>query len=75
MNRSLSGHQVNTCSVQYHPYGDFIVSGSIDGSMKVWDVRNRSCIQTYTGHSKEVINFPFHLLLIAPVEVISNLNV
>ena len=50
---------MNTCSVQYHPYGDFIVSGSIDGSMKVWDVRNRSCIQTYTGHSKEVTEIPF----------------
>lgn len=54
LNRSLSGHQVNTCALQYHPYGDFIVSGSIDSSMKVWDVRNKSCIQTYTGHTKEV---------------------
>jgi WD40 repeat protein len=56
--RSLSGHQVNTCSLQYHPYGDFIVSGSIDSNMKVWDVRNKSCIQTYTGHTKEVPQAP-----------------
>ena len=52
--RNLSGHQVNTCSIQYHPYGEFIVSGSVDCSMKVWDVRNKSCIQTYSGHKKEV---------------------
>ena len=52
--RNLGGHQVNTCSIQYHPYGEFIVSGSIDCSMKVWDVRNKSCIQTYSGHKKEV---------------------
>ena len=41
-------------SLQYHPYGEFIVSGSIDCSMKVWDVRNKSCIQTYTGHNKAI---------------------
>ena len=52
--RNLSGHQVNTCSIQYHPYGEFIVSGSLDCSMKVWDVRNKSCIQTYSGHKKEI---------------------
>ena len=22
--------------------------------MKVWDVRNKSCIQTYNGHDKEI---------------------
>ena len=52
--RNLGGHQVNTCSLQYHPYGEFIVSGSTDSSVKVWDVRNKTCIQTYTGHNKEI---------------------
>jgi katanin p80 WD40 repeat-containing subunit B1 len=52
--RNLGGHQVNTCTIQYHPYGEFIVSGSIDSTLKVWDVRNRACIQTFTGHDKEV---------------------
>ena len=52
--RSLLGHQVNTCSINYHPFGEFIVSGSIDNTMKVWDVRNKTCIQTYTGHEKEI---------------------
>ena len=27
---------------------------SVDTTMKVWDVRNKTCIQTYTGHEKEV---------------------
>ena len=52
--RSLRGHQVNTCTLDYHPYGEFIVSGSSDTSMKVWDVRQKTCIQTYSGHEKEV---------------------
>lgn len=50
--RNLAGHQVNTCTLQYHPYGEFIVSGSGDTTMKVWDVRKKTCIQTYTGHDK-----------------------
>lgn len=96
--RSLGGHKVNVSSLQYHPYGEFIVSGSTDTTMKarsrpihplshahthscshtythsyiqtrltpatprarlprapqVWDVRNKSCIQTYTGHDKDL---------------------
>jgi katanin p80 WD40 repeat-containing subunit B1 len=52
--RSLRGHQVNTCTLDYHPYGEFIASGSADTSMKVWDVRQKTCIQTYSGHEKEV---------------------
>ena len=52
--RNLGSHPVNVTSLQYHPYGEFIVSGSVDCTMKVWDVRNKSCIQTYNGHTKEV---------------------
>ena len=26
----------------------------MDSTMKVWDVRKRTCIQTYTGHEKEI---------------------
>lgn len=32
--RSLGGHKVNVSSLQYHPYGEFIVSGSTDTTMK-----------------------------------------
>lgn len=52
--RSLNGHLVNTCSISYHPYGEYVASGSADTSMKVWDVRGKRCIQTYSGHTKEV---------------------
>jgi len=66
--RNLAGHQVNTCTLQYHPYGEFIVSGSSDTTMKVWDVRKKTCIQTYTGHDKvfniTYLNFSFTYSLI-----------
>jgi katanin p80 WD40 repeat-containing subunit B1 len=31
-----------------------VVSGSMDNTMKVWDVRSKQCIQTFMGHEKEV---------------------
>lgn len=33
--RSLGGHNTNTCVLRYHPFCDFVASGSIDSSMKV----------------------------------------
>jgi WD40 repeat protein len=33
--RHLAGHQVNVSCLQYHAFGEFIVSGSFDCTMKV----------------------------------------
>ena len=52
--RTLTGHMSNCVAVDYHPYGQFIASGSLDTNLKIWDVRNKMCIQTYKGHSREV---------------------
>ncbi|RKO92583.1 WD40-repeat-containing domain protein [Blyttiomyces helicus] len=43
-----------TASLEFHPFGDFFASGSVDRLVKVWDVRRKGCIQTYTGHSGTV---------------------
>lgn len=34
--KSLNGHQVNITSLMCHEFGEFLVSGSADCSMKVW---------------------------------------
>ena len=39
---------------QWHPYGEFFASGSVDTNLKIWDIRKKSCIQTYRGHTKGV---------------------
>jgi WD40 repeat protein len=52
-----SSLQVNGCD--YHPYGEFIVSGGDDTNVKVWDVRHKRCIQTYKGHSRYVTDVGF----------------
>jgi WD40 repeat protein len=55
--RSLSGHKANIRSVDFHPYGDFIASGSLDTVLKVWDIRRKGCIQQCVG-SKSVLPSP-----------------
>ncbi|KAJ3349978.1 WD repeat-containing protein 90 [Entophlyctis luteolus] len=58
--RSLLGHRLTTTAVEYHPFGEFFVSGGKESVVKVWDVKKKGCIQTYSnpggsGGSVEVI--------------------
>ena len=39
---------------QWHPYGEFFASGSVDTNLKIWDIRRKTCIQTYKGHTRGV---------------------
>jgi katanin p80 WD40 repeat-containing subunit B1 len=48
--RTLTGHKSNIRSVEFHPFGDFFASGSLDLTVKIWDIRRKGCIQTYHGH-------------------------
>ena len=52
--RTLSGHTawVNGCAIS--PAGDFIVSASSDGTLKVWDTRTGEEHLTLRGHSSKV---------------------
>ena len=45
--------------VQWHPYGEFFASGSVDTNLKIWDIRRKTCIQTYKGHTKAVRQIVF----------------
>ena len=40
--------------LQWHPYGEFFASGSVDTNLKIWDIRRKTCIQTYKGHARGV---------------------
>jgi katanin p80 WD40 repeat-containing subunit B1 len=46
----LAGHKSNIRCVEFHPFGDFFASGSLDLTVKIWDIRRKGCIQTYHGH-------------------------
>jgi WD40 repeat protein len=49
---------------RFSPDGQFIVSGSLDRTLKLWDVRTGECYQTLAGHSELV-----YTLLVASVQL------
>lgn len=46
-------------SLDFHPYGDYLVSGSHDTSVRLWDIRNNECIKKYRGHIANVNSVRF----------------
>jgi WD40 repeat protein len=39
--RSLNGHKSNCTAVDFHPFGEFFASGSLDTNLKIWDIRKK----------------------------------
>jgi len=37
------------------------VSGSIDQTCKLWDVRNGTCLKTFSGHEDEILDVAFNM--------------
>ena len=46
--RALSGHTSGVMSLDFHRYGDILASGSMDTNLKIWDIRRKGCIITYS---------------------------
>jgi katanin p80 WD40 repeat-containing subunit B1 len=57
--RTLTEHRAECSAVEFHPFGELLGSGSIDSSVKVWDLRQKTCIQTYHGHEGSVRKLKF----------------
>ena len=45
--RTLTGHKSSVRCLDFHPYGDFVASGSLDNNIKLWDIRKKGCMYTY----------------------------
>lgn len=52
--RTFTGHRSNCASLDFHPFGEFLASGSSDTNMKIWDTRKKRCIHTYKGHTRRI---------------------
>jgi len=51
----LKGHKDWVHEADFSPDGQFLISGSKDGTVKVWQVRDGSLIRTLLGHQKAVV--------------------
>lgn len=50
----LSGHTNGLHALAFFADGKRVVSGSHDGTAKVWDVETGECLRTFAGHEKAV---------------------
>lgn len=42
------------------PAGNMVLSGSIDASARLWEVRSGRCLSVKTGHTDEVLDVAFN---------------
>uniref|UniRef100_A0A146KZJ7 Pre-mRNA-splicing factor prp46 n=1 Tax=Lygus hesperus TaxID=30085 RepID=A0A146KZJ7_LYGHE len=54
MIRNYHGHLSGIYTVQVHPILDLVFSGGRDSSIRVWDMRTKSCLRTLVGHRHTV---------------------
>ena len=50
----LSGHTGDITSLAFSPDGTFLVSGSEDKTIKLWDIQTGGVVRTFCGHTKAV---------------------
>ncbi|KFB48886.1 AGAP000319-PA-like protein [Anopheles sinensis] len=56
---SLFGHMKSVRTLDFYPYSEYVVSGSNDTSIRLWDVRQKVCIKRYRGHISHVNSVKF----------------
>jgi len=47
-------HYTSVLSVRFSPDDEYVVSGSKEGSIKLWDIHKQRSIKTFTGHTNSV---------------------
>ncbi|GMV93145.1 MAG: hypothetical protein AMXMBFR82_29230 [Candidatus Hydrogenedentota bacterium] len=53
--RWLKGHQDSLSAIAFSRDGKYIVTGSADNTLKLWDAGTGACVRTFEGHQNSVI--------------------
>lgn len=48
--RMFSGHLADITSTRFHPNSNYVVTGSSDRTIRLWDVLTGNCVRIFTGH-------------------------
>ncbi|KAJ3075256.1 hypothetical protein HDU99_001557, partial [Rhizoclosmatium hyalinum] len=56
---TLKGHSRAVNAVAYSPDSKYVVSGSVDNTVKLWSVETGECVKTLKGHSSAVNSVAF----------------
>ncbi|KAG6327598.1 hypothetical protein ID866_11491 [Astraeus odoratus] len=60
MGSPLEGHTALVISIAFLSYGKLIISGSLDGTIRVWDIETGQQIgDPFVGHAKLVTSVAF----------------
>ena len=57
--RTFKGHSSGVTSVAFSADGRYVLSGSYDKTLKLWDVSNGQEVRTFSGHSSYVMSVAF----------------
>ena len=50
----VEAHAGDVCSMSLRAEDQIVVTGSVDRTTKVWDLRTFKCTQTFFGHAADV---------------------
>jgi guanine nucleotide-binding protein subunit beta-2-like 1 protein len=57
--RSLRGHNHFVSDVVISSDGQYALSGSWDGTLRLWEINSGKCTRRFTGHTKDVLSVAF----------------
>jgi guanine nucleotide-binding protein subunit beta-2-like 1 protein len=57
--RSLRGHNHFVSDVVISSDGQFALSGSWDGTLRLWEINSGKCTRRFVGHSKDILSVAF----------------